>query len=109
MRAVQIRREAPFGRFVARYGVRRLVADVRKVTIPGLPNGAHITTHSVYDWLSGRRTPDWRHAKAVVAISGGELTVFDVMDHRLRLASLSAQRGLPMDPLPEPRGPQHSR
>jgi hypothetical protein len=84
-----------FGAWVSRVQVRPLLTQLHTRGFP-------VTSHAAYDWLSGRRLPTWDCAKAIVEISGGELSVFDVMDHRTRLASMSNARRSPMEPLPEP-------
>lgn len=95
-RACDYRWETEFGRWVAEFGVRRILAELRRD--PEL----RVTERTVYDWLSGRRIPRPSRASALVQISHGRISLETIYRHpyecrqlasRARLASCSGRTG----------------
>jgi len=80
--AEPLRWRTPFGRFVQQRTVRRLARDLSQLGVP-------MTSHTVYDWISGRHAPRPACAAAIVQVSGGKLTFSDIYRHRTEMQTLS--------------------
>ncbi len=65
--------DTTFGRWVSDYTVRRLAQDLG------------ITSHSVYDWISGYRIPRGYRAQQIVELSASRVTIDDVYSHRVEV------------------------
>ncbi len=68
--------DTPFGRWVHDVGVSRIVAAL------GRDPDLSVTTHSVYDWVSGRTVPAPARGVALVRLSRGRLTLETIYAHR---------------------------
>lgn len=63
-----------FGSWVGEYTVAAIVSD-----LSGDPS-TRVTRHAVYKWLAGHR-PDWQRARALVALSDGQLDYQAIYAH----------------------------
>ena len=74
--------ETTFGKFVRKHSVQRLVFELRS-------QGFSVTTTAIYYWLRpGGPNPKPKHAKAIVDLSNGELTMEDIYSHQQQIAQL---------------------
>ena len=71
MRRAPVRWRSPFGEFIARYTVSRLVSALRG-------RGVSVTRGAVYAWVSGRTRPRPDAARAIVSASQGEIRYEDI-------------------------------
>jgi len=76
--------KSKFGRWVKRYGVSRLAADLGRSATP-------ITSHAIYEWISGHSAPRPERARAIARLSRGQLCLDDVYHHRERLQLQAAE------------------
>jgi hypothetical protein len=67
-----------FGSWVRSYPVSRLIVDLEVI-------GLAVTRPAVYQWISGRTTPQLRRAHAMVQLSGGSISLDDVYAHRSQI------------------------
>lgn len=72
-----------FGRWVSTYGVRPLLDDLARA-------GEPINQNTVYHWLSGRQYVRTSIAFKIVDLSGGKLSIGDVLSHPRELSAVSA-------------------
>lgn len=64
-----------FGAWIRDYGVDKLVATMRS-------QGHSVTESGVYFWTRGKAVPRIDKAEAMIAISGGALTLAHIYEHR---------------------------
>lgn len=74
-RAVPSRRRTPFGRWVDRYRVARLITDLAALKHP-------VTHQAVYQWIGGKTRPRPDVAMAIARLSDGEIGIADVYRHQ---------------------------
>lgn len=74
MRRNAARWRTSFGRWVATVGVGNVTAGLARA-------GQPVTTHTVYDWLSGHRSPRPGRAIELVRLSRGSLRLEDIYRH----------------------------
>jgi hypothetical protein len=60
-------------------GVDGLVSDC-------VASGVPVTAKAVYGWLAGRELPSMMRAYKVVALSGGRITMEDLVRHRIEVS-----------------------
>ncbi len=90
-RRAPLRWDTQFGRWVGSYGVPRIVREL------GHDPMLSVTSHSVYEWLAGRRQPNPKRALELVNMSGGQLTLETIYHHacEMRACDLKGQREEP--------------
>jgi hypothetical protein len=81
-RARDARWQTRFGSWVDEIGVFRIVDAL------GHDPDLAVTSHAVYRWLSGNCAPNPRRARALVELSGGELTLEVIYDHTREMKRL---------------------
>ena len=81
-----------FGCWVHTYGVDRLVRDLTR-------RGRQVHPTAVYHWVSGRRAPRVEQAAAMLVLSRGQLTIFDIIRRR-RYQNQQALHGEPVTTRP---------
>ncbi len=69
----------PFGRFIKKFTVRRLVAVLGQ-------RGRPVTNQAVYSWLWGRTAPRPETARELASISRGHLRLDDIYRQRCTAA-----------------------
>jgi len=74
-RRIRGRWTSGFARWVGSYGVTRLTGDLGRL-------GQPVTTHAVYDWVSGRRVPEPARALALCKLSRGMLSLEQIYAQR---------------------------
>lgn len=73
-----IRWRTRFGRWVSQMTVSAIVDELNRS-----PDTA-VTPQAVYDWLNGR-APRPERARALVQLSGGEISLDDIYSHRAQV------------------------
>lgn len=66
----------PFGRWIAEVGVQAITTNLARHPELAVCPGA------VYQWIKGAASPSYERSKALVELSGGELTIDMIRDHR---------------------------
>ena len=64
-----------FGRWVRGFTVSKLVGQLELA-------GQGVTRHAVHAWVAGRAVPRYERVAAIVALSGGALSLADVYSQR---------------------------
>lgn len=86
MRRRASRWATPFGQFVSRMGVGRLVSELHRL-------GEPVTNKAVYSWISGDGRPRMDTAMKLVRISEGALSLESIVSQRVSVADNGGVHG----------------
>ena len=85
-RRAPVRWETDFGRWVGQFGVGRIVEEFDRRAAKRDENGAthpelRVARQAVQHWIAGRHCPRPEHARLLVELSQGRLTLEQVYAH----------------------------